>query len=303
VENEFDDIAEGKLKWNKMIDGFYKPFHREIEDTLETAERAKGVRELGTDPESGKKIVARMGRFGPMIQIGDAESEEKPRFASLKRNQSIETITLDEALDLFKLPLTLGDYEGKEVVVGIGRFGPYVKWDEQFISIPRNEDPLTVTIDRAIELINEKQQADAPVAHYKGKPVTKGKGRFGPYIKWENLFVNVPRAYNFDNLSQSNIDELIAKKIDKEANRFIQQWQDEKIAIENGRWGAFIRFGKQMLKIGKKEDNTKYTPEELVTISLDEVKRMIKEQVPDAFNKKEKIAAKKAPVKRAVNKK
>ncbi|MDR0793809.1 MAG: type I DNA topoisomerase [Chitinophagaceae bacterium] len=302
VENEFDDIAEGKLKWNKMIDGFYKPFHQEIENTLETAERAKGAHELGTDPETGKKVVARMGRFGPMIQIGDAEGEEKPRFASLKKNQSIETITLNEALDLFKLPLTLGDYEGKEMVVGIGRFGPYIKWDEQYISLPRNEDPLTVTIDRAIELIKEKQQADAPVGYYDEKPVTKGKGRFGPYIKWENLFINVPKAYNFESLSQSDIDELIAKKMDKEANRFIQQWSSEKIAIENGRWGAFIRFGKQMLKVGKKEDNTKYTPEELATLSLDEVKRMIKEQVPDAFAKKEKLAAKKAPAKKAVKK-
>jgi DNA topoisomerase I len=219
----------------------------------------------------------------------------------LKRNQSIETINLEEALDLFRLPLTLGEYEGQEVSVNIGRFGPYVKFGEQFVSIPKGEEPLEIDLDRAIQLIEEKKQVDAPIAEYEGQPVTKGKGRFGPFLKWGNLYINVPRAYNFDNLSKTEIEELISKKMEKESNRYIQQWADEKISIENGRWGPFIRFGKKMLKLGRKANGEKYTTEELTTIPVDEVKNMIEEQVPGAFTKK--VAAKRAPSKKPATKK
>lgn len=301
IEEEFDEVAQGKMKWNKMLDDFYSPFKKDVDNTIETAERVKGEKELGSDPQTGKPVVARMGRYGPMVQIGSADEEEKPRFARLKRNQSIETITLEEALDLFKLPLTLGEYEGQEVSVNIGRFGPYVKFGEQFISIPKGEEPLELDIDRAVELIEEKKKVDAPIAEYQGQPVTKGKGRFGPFLKWGDLYINVPRAYNFDNLSQSDIDELISKKLDKEANRYIQQWPQEKISIENGRWGPFIRFGKKMLKLGRKGNGEKYTAEELAKISVDEVKNMIEDQVPGAFTKK--VAAKKAATKKAAPKK
>jgi len=300
IEEEFDEVAEGKMKWNKMIDDFYNPFKKDVEKTIETAERTSGERELGIDPISGKPILVRMGRYGPMAQIGVADENEKPHFAALKKGQSIETITLDEALDLFKLPLTLGEYEGKEVYVNMGRFGPYVKWGEDFISIPKGEDPLEIDMERAVELISQKQEADAPIAMYDGKPVTRGRGRFGPYIKWNNMFINVPRRYNFDALTQKEINELVEAKIKKEANRYIKQWPEEKISIENGRWGPFIRFGKKMLKLGKKADDTKYTAAELSNISLDDVKKMIESQMPDAFVKK---AAKKAATKRAAPKK
>jgi DNA topoisomerase-1 len=300
IEEEFDEVAEGKMKWNKMIDDFYNPFKKDVEKTIETAERVKGERELGIDPISGKPIVARMGRFGPMVQIGIADENEKPHFAALKKGQSIETITLEEALDLFKLPLTLGEYEGKEVYVNMGRFGPYVKWGEDFISIPKAEDPLEIDMERAIELISQKQEADAPIAMYDAKPVTRGKGRFGPYIKWNDLFINVPRRYNFDALSQKEINELIEAKIKKEANRYIKQWPEEKISIENARWGPIIKFGKKILKVIKKADDTKYTTEELSAISLDDVKKMIEAQMPDAFVKK---AAKKTATKKAAPKK
>jgi len=305
IEEEFDEVAEGKMKWNDMIDDFYNPFKKDVEKTIETAERVKGERELGTDPISGKPIVARMGRFGPMVQIGVADENEKPHFAALKKGQSIETITLAEALDLFKLPLTLGEYEGQEVYVNMGRFGPYVKWGEDFISLPRGEDPLEVDMERAVELINQKKEADAPIAMYEEKPVTRGKGRFGPYIKWNGMFINVPRRYDFDALTQKEIRELIEAKINKEANRYIQQWPEEKIAIENGRWGPFIRFGKKMLKLGKKPDDTKYTAEELSSISLDDAKKMIEGQIPDAFAKKsaKKVARKKAAPKKPAKKK
>jgi len=225
----------------------------------------------------------------------------KPKFARLKRNQSIETISLTEALELFKLPLTLGEYEGQEVSVNVGRFGPYIKLGEQFISIPKGEEPLDLDIDRAIQLIEEKKKVDAPIAEYQGKSVTKGKGRFGPFLKWGDLYINVPRAYNFENLSQSDIDELISRKQDKEANRYIQQWPVEKISIEKGRWGPFIRFGKKMLKLGRRPNGEKYTAEELSTLPLEDVKNMIEEQVPGAFTKK--VAAKKTATKKAAPKK
>jgi len=301
IEEEFDEVAQGKMKWNKMLNDFYNPFKKDVEKTIETAERIKGERELGKDPQSGKPVIARMGRYGPMVQIGAAEEEEKPKFARLKQNQSIETINLDEALELFKLPLSLGEYEGQEVSVNVGRFGPYVKFGEQFISIPKGEEPLELDLDRAIALIEEKKKVDAPIANYQGQPVTKGKGRFGPFLKFGDLYINVPRAYNFDNLSQSDIEELISRKLDKEANRYIQQWPAEKISIENGRWGPFIRFGKKMLKLGRKESGEKYSAEDLATISIDEIKNIVETQVPGAFTKKQ--AAKKTATKRAAPKK
>lgn len=303
IEEEFDKIAEGKEQWSTMVGKFYKPFHENVEHTLENADRAKGERELGTDPVSGKPVFARMGRYGPMVQIGAQDDEEKPKFAKIKATQSIETISLDEALELFKLPLTLGEYNNLEVSVNIGRFGPYVKFGEQFISIPKGEDLLEIDLARAIEIINAKQIEDAPIGYFEEKPITKGKGRFGPFIKWNDLFINVPRAYDFDNLIQKDCNELIEKKIVKEANRYIKQWPEEKIAIENGRWGPFIRFGKKMLKLpgGK----AKLTPEELTSLELEEVKKLILAQDPKAFDKKakpKKTATKKSTARKKVNK-
>ncbi|MBN8877376.1 MAG: type I DNA topoisomerase [Sphingobacteriales bacterium] len=305
IEEEFDEVAEGKMKWNKMIDEFYSPFKKDVDNTIETAERIKGERELGTDPESGKPVVARMGRYGPMVQIGSADDEDKPRFAKIPTGQSIETITYDEAMELFKLQGTFGQFEGKDISVNVGRFGPYVKWGEEYISIPRGTDLATVDLDRAISLIKEKKQADAPVGSYDSKPITKGKGRFGPFIKWDGMFINVPKRYNFDALTQADMNELIDAKVKKEANRFIQRWADENIAVENGRWGPFIRFGKKMLKLPRKADDTKYTAEEAAAFTLDDVKKMIEAEIPGAFAKKEKkpAAKKKAAPKKAATKK
>ena len=286
IEEEFDEIAEGKMKWSTMVGDFYGPFHMGVEHTLETAERAVGERLLGTDEASGKPIIARMGKYGPMVQVGAPGDEEKPRFAKLKATQSIETITLEEALELFKLPLILGEHNGLEVSVNVGRYGPYVKLGEQFISIPKGSDLAEIDLERAIELINAKQVEDAPIGFYDEKPITKGKGRFGPFIKWNDLFINVPRTFNFDTLTQKDCDELIEKKIVKEANRYIREWPAEKIAIENGRWGPFIRFGKKMIKLRSNGSNGKYTPEELAALDLDDVKKMIIAQDPKAFDKK-----------------
>ena len=286
VEQDFDEIAKGEEKWKDVLKNFYSSFHPKIEDVGENADRATGERLLGQDPKTGKNVYARIGRFGPMVQIGETDSDEKPIFASLMATQNIVTITLEEALELFKVPFDLQDYEGKTVTVGVGRFGPYVKWGEAFISLPKGENPLSVDYDRAVAIIEEKKKADAPVASYKGEPVTKGVGRFGPYLKYQDIYINVPKKYDFENLSQKEVEELIEAKLDKEANRYIQQWEEEKISIENGRWGPFIKFKKANFKIPKKQDDTKYTAEELKEISLDQVKKWILEQDKTAFAEK-----------------
>ena len=292
VEEDFDEIARGEEKWKDVLKNFYSSFHPKIEDVGENADRATGERLLGQDPKTGKNVYARIGRFGPMVQIGETDSDEKPIFASLMATQNIVTITLEEALELFKVPFDLQDYEGKTVTVGVGRFGPYVKWGEAFISLPKGENPLSVDYDRAVAIIEEKKKADAPVASYKGEPVTKGVGRFGPYLKYQDIYINVPKKYDFENLSQKEVEELIEAKLDKEANRYIQQWEEEKISIENGRWGPVIKFKKANFKIPKKQDDTKYTAEELKDISLDQVKKWILEQDKTAFAEK-KTAKKK----------
>ena len=293
VEADFDKIAEGNEEWKAMITDFYTKFHPKIEEVEENADRATGERLLGKDPKSGKNVYARIGRFGPMIQIGESDDKEKPTFASLMKNQNIATISLDEALELFKIPFDLQDYEGQPVSVGAGRFGPYVKFGDTFISLPKGEDPFSVNQERAEEIIREKQKADAPIATFNGEPVTKGVGRFGPFIKYQNIYVNVPKKYDFDNLSQSDINELIEAKLEKEANRYIQQWEKEKVSIENGRWGPFIRFKKANIKIPKKADGEKYTAEELSVISFEEVKKWIEAEDKDAFKEEKKTTTRK----------
>lgn len=299
VEESFDEIANGDQQWKEMMTDFYSKFHPRIEDVEENADRANGERLLGIDPKSGKNIYARIGRFGPMIQIGEQDDEEKPIFASLMAGQNIATIALEDALELFKLPFELNNFEDQTVTIGVGRFGPYVKWGETYISIPKGEDPLSVDQKRAEEIIAEKKLADAPIANFKGEPITKGTGRFGPFIKYQSIFINVPKRYDFDNLSQSDINELVEAKLEKEANRYIQQWEKEKISLENGRWGPFIKFGKAMFKIPKKKDDTKYESDELKEVSLDEVKKWITAQDPKAFAEKKKPAAKKPAAKKA----
>ena len=298
VEADFDKIAEGNEEWKAMITDFYTKFHPKIEEVEENADRATGERLLGKDPKSGKNVYARIGRFGPMIQIGESDDKEKPTFASLMKNQNIATITLDEALELFKIPFDLQDYEGKPVSVGAGRFGPYVKFGDIFISLPKGEDPFSVNQEKAEEIIREKQKADAPIATFNGEPVTKGVGRFGPFIKYQNIYVNVPKKYDFDNLSQSDINELIEAKLEKEANRYIQQWEKEKVSIENGRWGPFIRFKKANIKIPKKANGEKYTAEELSVISFEEVKKWIEAEDKDTFKEEKKTTAKKSASKK-----
>ncbi|MBN8671624.1 MAG: type I DNA topoisomerase [Flavipsychrobacter sp.] len=185
IEQEFDEIAQGREKWNKMIETFYQPFHQSVEHTMEHAGRAKGERELGPDPVTGKPVFARLGRFGPMVQIGTTEDEEKPRFAKLRTNQSIETITLDEAMELFKLPRTLGLFEGVDVVVNIGRFGPYAQHDGKFYSLKKEMDPYTVELEEVAPLIEEKRKAaaESTIKIFEKEKIKILKGPYGPYIK------------------------------------------------------------------------------------------------------------------------
>jgi DNA topoisomerase-1 len=215
VEKQFDEIAEGKLMWTKMIDEFYRPFHTKIEDVTNTSERVRGERIIGTDPSTGKVVSAKIGRFGPFVQIGEMnpESEEKPLYASLRRGQSIETITLEEALKLFELPRDLGEYEGKKVTVGVGRFGPYVKHDNAFVSLKRGiDDPLTVTLERAVELINEKrEQAEKSILRtFESEPELRIlEGRWGPYISYKKENYKIKKGTEIDKLTLDEIKKII----------------------------------------------------------------------------------------------
>ncbi len=289
VEGSFDEIAEGNLDWTKMMNEFYSHFHPTVIDVEKNAERESGERILGNDPKSGKVVLVRLGKFGPVAQIGDAEDEEK-QFASLNPSQNIGTIGLEEALQLFLLPKALGEYEGEAVEVNNGRFGPYVRYAEMFVSLAKGEDPLDVTLDRAIELIKEKQKADAPIAIYQGLPVQKGVGRFGPFIKWNNMFINVNKKYNFDNLSTNDVEELIEDKIQKEKDKVIHDFKEEGIRVEKARWGrSVILKGKVKIELSKDID--------AAALTLEEIQKMIEAKAPA-----KKTAVKKTAVKKPVGK-
>ena len=238
VESSFDDISEGDEDWIEMIKGFYTKFHDNVEDVKENAERESGERILGNHPESGKTVLVRLGKFGPIAQIGAPEDEEK-QFASLNKDQNLGTISMEEALELFLLPKTLGTYEGEEVIVSNGRFGPYIRFGAMFVSIEKGENPMEVDLPRAEELIVAKQKADAPIYFYEELPVQKGVGRFGPFIKWNSIFINVSKKYDFDTLSDDDIIELIEVKKQKEIDKVIHNWEDVGIRVEKARWGRF----------------------------------------------------------------
>ncbi len=285
VESEFDDIAEGKEDWISMIKDFYGTFHPMVEHVAENADRAKGERLLGVEPNSGKNVYARLGRFGAMVQIGEVSDEEKPRFASLQGGQTLSSITFEEAMELFNLPKIIGGFEGNEVIVASGRFGPYIKYDNMFVSIPRNENPMTIDVNRAIELIQEKKQADAPIGTYENKPVQKGVGRFGPFIKWDGIFINVNKKYDFDNLSQADIVELIEDKKRKDIEKVIHNWSEEGIRVEKARWGrSNIIKGKTKIELPKSVDATKLT--------LSKVKEIIEKKAPKKKTTKRKTTKK-----------
>ncbi len=273
VEEDFDEIATGEEDWKKMMKNFYKDFHPNVVDVEENADRASGERVLGKDPKTGRQVSVRLGRFGPMVQVGTVDDEEKPLFASLLPDQSLNTISYEEAMDLFKLPRKLGVYEGEEVEANVGRYGPYVKFGKKFISMEQGDNAMEITMERAKELIVAKQKADAPITSYEGKDVTKGTGRFGPFIKWDGMFINVNKKYDFDNLSQQDIEELIEAKKQKEIDKVVQDWPEEGIRIEKARWGRHnILKGKVKVELAKTVDAAK--------MSLEEAKSLIDKKTP-----------------------
>ncbi len=291
VEEDFDEIAEGREDWTEMMQSFYKKFHPVVEDVKENADRESGERILGEDPKTGRQVSVRLGKFGPMVQVGTVDDEEKPLFASLSPDQQLNTITFEEAMDLFQLPKTLGEYEGEEVQVNNGRFGPYVKFGKSFVSLPKGQDPLSVELDDAIVLIKEKQKADAPIYMYQDLPVQKGKGRFGPFIKWNNMFINVNKKYDWDNLSDADIVELIEDKIQKEKDKLIHHWEAEGIRVEKARWGRHnVIKGKIKVELPKTVDVSDMT--------LEEAQAHIETKAP-----KKKAPKKRATKKKAVSKK
>ncbi len=266
VEQDFDSIAVGDREWTDLIKSFYKKFHPQVENVTENATRESGERVLGEDPQSGKVVLVRLGRFGPMAQIGGPDDEEK-KFASLRPDQQLHQVTFEEVMDLFKLPKDLGIYDGVEVQVHNGRFGPYVKFDKKFISLPKGMDPLNVDMETAIELIEEKKKADAPIYEYENLPVQKGTGRFGPFIKWNNMFINVNKKYDFDNLSDADIVDLIETKKQKEIDKLINEWPDEGIRLEKARWGRFnLLKGKIKIELPKTTKADKMTLEQALDI-------------------------------------
>ena len=286
VEEDFDNIAEGKVNWTKMMKDFYKEFHPIVEDVQENADRESGERILGTDPKTGRQVSVRLGKFGPMVQIGTAEEEEKPQFASLSPEQQLNTITYEEAMDLFKLPKHLGTFEGEEVEVNNGRFGPYVKFGKTYVSLPKGVEALSVELEDAIVLIKEKQKADAPIYMYKDLPVQKGKGRFGPFIKWNNTFINVNKKYDWDNLSDNDIVTLIEEKIQKDIDKVIHNWEEEGIKVEKARWGRHnVIKGKIKVELPKTVDVSEMT--------LEEAKALIEAKAPKKKAAKKKTTTKK----------
>ena len=249
VEQDFDSIASGKKDWTEMMKNFYETFHPVVEDVQENATRESGKRVLGSHPENSKEVSVRLGKFGPMVQLGTVDDDEKPKFASLPQDFHIESVTLNEALSLFELPRELGEFKGEMIIANNGRYGPYLKYGKNFISIPNGKSPTSITIDDAIILISEKEKADAPIHKYEGFDVQKGKGKFGPYIKWNSMFINVNKKYDWNNLSTDDIEELIEDKKIKEKEKLIHDWSDEGIRIEKGRWGKFylIKAKKRIL--------------------------------------------------------
>lgn len=275
VENSFDLIAEGSENWTEMLGKFYTHFHPIVENVEKNSGRETGERLLGTDPKTGRPLSVRLGRYGAMAQIGNPEDAEKPIYASLLAGMSIETITFEEALKLFELPRHLGIVDGKNVEVNVGKFGPYVHYGDAYISLAKGEDVFSVTLERAKELISEKKKADAPIAIYEGAEVTKGVGRFGPFIKWNNIYINVTKKYNFDKLTPKDVEELIESKLQKEQEKVVKQWDEGEIRLEKARWGRYTLIkGKTKIELPKETDVETFSKEQALALLNEKTPKM-----------------------------
>lgn len=300
VEKEFDEIARGKTSWVDMIGGFYGPFHEHVDKTLNEAVRVTGERIIGKDPKTGLTVLVRMGRFGPLVQIGAREETAEPRYASLRKEQSLETISLEEALDLFKLPREVMSMDGEPVIAALGRYGPYLKHGTQYYNLPRGTDPITITAEEALALIEESKKTPKlplELGMYEGKAVQVNKGRFGPYVRWGDLFANVPKGEDMFALTLERASELIAAKQKTEAAKIIQSFASHPdIQVLNGRYGAYISYKKNNYLIPKSADPA--------TIAIEQILQIIEEKDKEGGTKsKAKAPAKKAPAKKAAAKK
>ena len=219
IEKEFDEIADGDKKWDSIMQDFYKDFHPSVESTLAIkSERKVGERILGQDPKTGETVSVKIGKFGPMVQIGNTDAEEKPRFARLTKELSMETITLEQAMELFKLPRTLGDYEEKPVSIGAGRFGPYVRHDDKYYSMPKEADPMTITLDEAIAIILEKREAEKQkfIKSFDEEPELQIlNGRFGPYISYKKKNYKIPQNVVPQDLNLQTCFDIIKLQSEK----------------------------------------------------------------------------------------
>ncbi|MBR6130695.1 MAG: type I DNA topoisomerase [Bacteroidales bacterium] len=254
VEKRFDDIAEGKEQWQDMLQHFYGDFHQSVDHALNYSAKASGERLLGYDPVTNAKVLAKLGKYGPMVQIGENYADEKPRYARLRPNQFIETLTLEEALELFKLPRTVGEWEGSEVTVGAGRFGPYVRYNDKFVSIPKDEDPIEITLERCVELLKEKQKKDADraprlVGQLDGKEIYAAVGRYGPYLKYDGKNVTLAKGTDVAALTEAEAIDLLQNSQNKNVLRSFPE--DENVKVMNGRYGAYITNGTDNFKISK----------------------------------------------------
>ena len=286
IEHQLDAIARGKGQWVQTVDKIYKPFHRRVKQILEKAQRVNGIRILGKHPQSQLTVLVRMGRYSPVAQIGTAEElgeTAEPQYSGLRKDQSIETITLEDCLELFQFPKPLGTYKEVAVQVNRGHFGFYIKYGSLNVSIPKSEDPQQLGLERAIVLIEKYQDQTTPIGYYEKLPITKGTGRFGSFVKWNKLYASISKASGFhlETLTEEQAIVLIKEKQEKEARRYIHNWKSDKISVQNGRWGPFIR-----VLVGRKkedyklldENDKRMTPEAAKELTLKQVKAIIVER-------------------------
>lgn len=316
VEQEFDEIAGGKLKWQTMLQDFYGDFHKNIEDIQGAAAGVSfktGAKELGTDPKTGKRVSARLGKYGAYVQIGESTDEEKPQYANLRDGQLIESISLEDALSLFGLPREIGFFEDQAMTIGVGKFGPYVKHDGKYVSLGKEDDPYTITAERAVELIQQKraEAVSESIGEFEGKPVTTGKGRFGPYVKYEDKYISLAKGEQLAGLTLERAIELIQQKRNAEANKYIKEFPERpEVKVVNGMYGAYLAVGKRNVRLPKDIDPAELTLERCLELAGEDPKgapaaKTTKKASTSTAAKKTTAtkAAVKAPAKKAVAKK
>ncbi len=310
VEKEFDEIAKGMKSWQNMMEGFYEPFHKSVEKTTETAERVTGERVLGKDPKTGKQVIVRIGRFGPLVQIGSKENGDEPQFASLQRSQSIETISLEEALKLFALPRTITEYDGLPLVAGLGRFGPFLKHGDKYYSVKKGTDLLALTEEEAIAILKEAlaaPQFPIEVGEYEGEKLTVNKGRFGPFIKFKDSFISIPRGEDAAKITLERSIELIQAKRETEKKNTLKTFEeDADMQIMQGRYGPYLAWKKKNIAVPKGTDPMSLSFAQAMEIVGKAEEKPEKKTVKKAASKapaKTKAPAKKATAKKAPSKK